>query len=38
VVPKGKRPISVQLSAAHNKEDLDTTIAAFQKTAKLGLI
>jgi len=39
VVPKGKARIRVQLSAAHSKENLDTTIAAFKKIGKeLGLI
>lgn len=34
VVPKGKARIRVQLSAAHNREDLDQAIAAFQKVGK----
>ncbi|MEN6445662.1 MAG: glycine C-acetyltransferase [Candidatus Cloacimonas sp.] len=39
VVPKGKARIRVQLSAAHTKDDLDFTIAAFNKIGKeLGLI
>jgi glycine C-acetyltransferase len=39
VVGKGKARIRVQLSAAHTREDLDFTIAAFTKVGKeLGLI
>lgn len=39
VVGKGKARIRVQLSAAHSRADLDTTIAAFIKVGKeLGLI
>src|SRR5690606_37056379 len=39
VVPKDKARIRVQLSAAHTKEHLDKTIAAFVKVGqKLGLI
>lgn len=34
VVPKGKARIRVQLSAAHNKSDLDKAIAAFKKIGK----
>ena len=34
VVPKGQARIRVQLSAAHTKEHLDTTIAAFIKVGK----
>ncbi|PZP49488.1 MAG: glycine C-acetyltransferase, partial [Pseudopedobacter saltans] len=39
VVPKDKARIRVQLSAAHTKEHLDKTIAAFEKVGKeLGVI
>lgn len=39
VVPKGQARIRVQISAAHNKEQLDDCIAAFVKVAKgLGII
>ena len=39
VVPKGQARIRVQLSAAHTKEHLDTTIAAFIKVGKqLGVL
>jgi glycine C-acetyltransferase len=39
VVPKGKCEVRVQLSAAHTKEDLDFTIAAFKKIgSQIGLI
>lgn len=39
VVPKGQARIRVQLSAAHNKEQLDKAIAAFIKVGKeLGVI
>ncbi|MCA6479261.1 MAG: glycine C-acetyltransferase [Chitinophagaceae bacterium] len=39
VVPKGKARIRVQLSAAHTREHLDTTIAAFIKVGKqLGVV
>ncbi|MGI9526077.1 MAG: glycine C-acetyltransferase [Weeksellaceae bacterium] len=34
VVPKGKARIRVQLSAAHTREQLDKTIAAFEKIGK----
>lgn len=34
VVPKGKARIRVQLSAAHEKEHLDTAISAFTKVGK----
>jgi len=39
VVPKGEARIRTQMSAAHTKEDLDITLAAFEKCGKkLGLI
>lgn len=39
VVPKGQARIRVQLSAAHNREQLDCAIAAFVKVGKkLGVI
>jgi len=39
VVPKGQARIRVQLSAAHEREHLDTAIAAFKKIGKqLGVI
>ncbi|MDR3219059.1 MAG: glycine C-acetyltransferase [Dysgonamonadaceae bacterium] len=39
VVPKGQARIRVQLSAAHNREQLDKCIAAFTKTGKeLGVL
>jgi glycine C-acetyltransferase len=39
VVPKGQARIRVQISAAHDKEDLDVAIEAFTKTGKkLGII
>ncbi len=39
VVPKGKARIRVQLSAAHDTEDIDRAIAAFSKVGKeLGVI
>jgi glycine C-acetyltransferase len=39
VVPKGKARIRVQLSAAHEREQLDKAIAAFVKVGKeLGVI
>ena len=34
VVPKGEARIRVQISAAHNKEDLKKSITAFKKVAK----
>jgi glycine C-acetyltransferase len=39
VVPKGQARIRVQLSAAHTREHLDKTIAAFVKVGKqLGVL
>ncbi len=39
VVPKGEARIRVQISAAHNKDHLDTAISAFTKVGKaLGVI
>jgi len=39
VVPKGQARIRVQLSAAHEKEQLDKAVRAFQKIGKeLGVI
>ncbi|MDE7108621.1 MAG: aminotransferase class I/II-fold pyridoxal phosphate-dependent enzyme, partial [Muribaculaceae bacterium] len=39
VVPKGQARIRVQLSAAHNREQLDRAIAAFVKVGKkLGVL
>jgi len=39
VVPKGQARIRVQISAAHEKKDLDVAIEAFTKTGKkLGII
>lgn len=39
VVPKGQARIRVQISAAHNREQLDTAIAAFIKVGrKLGVL
>ncbi len=39
VVPKGQARIRVQLSAAHTREHLDTTIAAFTRVGKqLGVL
>ena len=39
VVPKGEARIRVQISAAHNREQLDKAIAAFIKVGKnLGVI
>ncbi|MDE2311702.1 MAG: glycine C-acetyltransferase [Patescibacteria group bacterium] len=39
VVPKGKARIRVQISAAHTKEQMDKTVAAFEKVGKqMGII
>ncbi|MBU6390549.1 glycine C-acetyltransferase [Patescibacteria group bacterium] len=39
VVPKGKARIRVQISAAHTKEQMDKTVAAFGKVGKeMGII
>jgi glycine C-acetyltransferase len=39
VVPKGKARIRVQISAAHRREELDRSIAAFEKVGKkMGVI
>ena len=39
VVPKGKGRIRIQISAAHNKSDLDKGIESFRKAGKeLGII
>ena len=39
VVPKGEARIRVQLSAAHNREQLDRAINAFVKVGKkLGVL
>jgi glycine C-acetyltransferase len=39
VVPQGKARIRTQMSAAHSREDLERTVAAFAKVGRqLGLI
>jgi glycine C-acetyltransferase len=39
VVPKGKARIRVQMSAAHDRADLEKAVAAFTKVGKeLGVI